>query len=110
MADFVNFDYEFYSEIDQPDQALRREAEERMRALAEGHRDMIGASVAVEELTGSETPHRYQARVVAYIKPDNLVAVEKAEHALPALKAALDALERQVRDLRAEMRDKSRRP
>jgi ribosome-associated translation inhibitor RaiA len=110
MADFVNFDYEFYSEIDQPDEALRREAEERMRALAEGHRDMIGASVAVEELTGSETPYRYEARVVAYIKPDNLVAVEKAEHALPALKAALDAMERRVRKLRAEIRDKSRRP
>jgi hypothetical protein len=31
---------------------------------------MIGASVALEELTGQTTPHRYQVRVVVYVRPN----------------------------------------
>jgi hypothetical protein len=33
----------------------------------------------VEELTGEETPHRYQVRAIVYMRPDNIAVVEKQE-------------------------------
>lgn len=99
-VDIADFEFEFYAQVPDPERSLRAEAEDRLRELAAGHSGMIGASVAVEQLTHGETLHVYQARVVAYAKPDNVVAVEKGETAEKALKGALDAVERQVRDLR----------
>jgi ribosome-associated translation inhibitor RaiA len=99
-VDTADFEFEFYAEVPDPEYALRAEAENRLRELAAGHSDMIGASVALEQPAHGETPYVYQARVVAYIRPDNVVAVEKGETAETALKGALGALDRQVRDLR----------
>jgi ribosome-associated translation inhibitor RaiA len=99
----TDLDFEFYSEdLPTPDleQDLWAEAWERVQALAEGHNDMIGASAAVERVEHAETPHVFQARIVAYIKPDNIVTKEKADNAMAALQQALDALERQVRKMR----------
>lgn len=82
---------------------LRDAAEGRLRKLAQGHTDMIGASVAVEVLGSGQTPHRFQARVVAYIRPSNIAATEKGDSPQAALKGALDALERQVRARRDDL-------
>lgn len=103
-----DFDFEFYSEIPNLDAALITEAESQLRELMVGHTDIIGASVAVEELTGDSTPHRYEARVLVYVRPDNVVAVEKEETAELAVKGALDAAERQIRELRDKLREQSR--
>lgn len=106
----VDFTFEFTSEMDYPDDELRAEAERRLRALTEGHTDIVGASVAIEEVTSDTTPHRYEARVVVYIRPENLVAVEKAPEPMPTLRAALNAVERQVRERRAKLRERWRQP
>lgn len=106
----TDFSFEFLSEIDQPDEPLRVEAEQRLRDLTEDHTDIIGASVAVEELTGSETPHRFQARIVVYMRPSNLVAVEKAENATTALQQTLNTVERQVRERREQLRERWKQP
>ena len=100
----TEFSFEFYSEIPDPDEALRAEAERRLLALTEGHDDLIGASATMEELTGETTPHRYQATVVIFKRPDNVAATEKAETSEGALKGALSAVERQVRELRERLR------
>jgi ribosome-associated translation inhibitor RaiA len=105
-----DFDFEFYSEVPDPGDELRAEALNRLLELAEGHDDIIGASVAVEELTGETTPHRYQVRVVAFVRPDNIAAVEKSETARGALKGALTAVERQVRKYREKLRETWKRP
>jgi len=99
----LDFQFEFQSEIPNSDNELIVEAEGRLRQLASGHSDMIGGSVALEELTGDITPHRYEARVVAYMRPDNVAAVEKRETAIEALKGALNAVERQVRERREKL-------
>ena len=105
-----NFDFEFYTEISQDDAELWEEANERLRSLVNDHTDIIDASVSIEELTGSETPHRFEARVVIYMRPENIVAVDKNSHAMLALQNALDAVERQVREERAKRREQWKRP
>lgn len=101
-----DFEFEFYNEVEHLDDAWRDKAEQTLRDLAEGHNDMIGASVAVKEVAESETTKLYQTRVVAYVKPKNVVGVEKSQHAEPAIRGALEAVERQIRKLR----DKKRKP
>ena len=102
MTDRVNeFDWEFHLGEDvQIDDELKRDARQRLITLAHGHNDLIGAAVAVERPAMRESAHIYEARVVAYIRPDNVVAVHKADSAAVALGAALDAVERQVRESR----------
>ncbi len=103
------FDYRFVNETDQPDAPLRDEARAQLLELAGDHNDIIGASVALEELSSSVTPHRYQARVVAFVRPENIAATEKAEDIEVALSGALDAVARQVREKRARLRDEQRK-
>ena len=101
------FDWEFHvGEGTYVADELREKARKRMLALARGHDDMIGASVAVERPALRETAFVYEARAVAYIRPDHIVAVHVGGSAERALSAALDAVERQVR----ELRDKLRKP
>jgi ribosome-associated translation inhibitor RaiA len=106
----LDFHLEFQSEVEPVDDGWVTEADDQLRALAEGHNDMVGASVGVEELTGAETPHRYQVRVVAYIKPENIVGIEKEDSVEAALKGALKAVERQVRSHRDKVRKQWQQP
>ena len=101
-----DFDFEFYTKVKDPEDTMRMEAVERLMTLAEGHRDMIGASVRVEPIAvGEEPAHLYEARVVAYTKPNHIAAREKDEIPMIALKNALSAAERQVREKREKMRN-----
>lgn len=106
----VDFTFEFLSEIEYPDDEMRTEAERRLRELTEGHSDITGASVAIEEVTSDTTPHLYEARVIIYIRPENLVAVEKGPEPMPALRSALSAVERRVREQRTKLRERWRQP
>ncbi len=113
MVDLMNLPSEFYNETSlsgSTEEALQAEAARRLSALAEGHDDIVDASVSIEELTGGETPYRYQARVVLYTRPNNIVGVEKHEDATGALKQALSAVERQTRDKRAKLREQWKQP
>lgn len=109
----TELDFEFYSE-DLPNPELEddlwAEAWNRVQELARGHDDMIGASVAVERVEHRETAHVYRARLVGYIKPDNIVTVEKADSPMAALQQALDALERQVRQRREKRGEPWKKP
>lgn len=101
-----DFDFEFYNDTELPDQfveKLRAEAVQRLLDLTDNHTDIIGASVALRELTQAETPHLYQARVVVYMRPDFIAATEKEESSETALKGALSAVERQVRQVREKL-------
>jgi hypothetical protein len=108
------FTFEFHTEI--PDlgaafeNELREEAESRLRVLAEGHTDLVGASVALEELALTESSYLYQARVVAYGRPDHVAAAEKQGTPEGALRGALEAVERQVRERRDRLAEHWKRP
>jgi ribosome-associated translation inhibitor RaiA len=112
-VNLIDFVFEFYNEAALPkalENDLWAEAEGRLRRLAEGHTDITGASVSVDELTGGTTPHRFQVRVVAYMRPEHVVAVEKQETVEGTLKGALSAVERQVRELRNKFRERWKQP
>jgi Raf kinase inhibitor-like YbhB/YbcL family protein len=105
------WDYEFYSEIpnlsNEDAQRLRAEAEARLGELTRGNRDMTGASVAIEPVAAgqNQAPFRYRARIVVYIRPDNLSVSEQDDSGEAALFRALDVVERQVREHRAKLRE-----
>lgn len=100
-----DFEFEFHSQVPLVDEDVRAETEDRLRRLADGHRDMIGASVAAEHVA----PYEYRARVVVYMRPENLTAEEKNDSVETALRDAIHSVERQVRTQRERRRDYWRR-
>ena len=99
------FDFAFYNETNSPDTEFYEIAYDQITDIAEGHNDIVGASVSLEELSGEETSHAYQARVVLYVRPNNISATEVKSSALDALQKALDAALKQVRDKREKLRN-----
>lgn len=98
------FAIEFDSRIPNIEDELRPELEKRLLDLAKGHKDIVGASAVVEELARNrETPFVYRARVVVYVRPENIAADEKADTPQAALKGALDGVIRQVRAKREKL-------
>jgi ribosomal subunit interface protein len=108
--DATDFAFEFYSEVPRVSEDLKIETEHRLRKLAHGHSDMVGADVAVEPLAQREQSYLYRARVVVYIRPTNLAASEQGDTVEGALKGALSAVERQVREHRKKLRERWKQP
>jgi Raf kinase inhibitor-like YbhB/YbcL family protein len=111
-----DWEYEFYAELEglstEAQQLLRAETEARLGELTKGNRDMIGASVAVEPVAAgqNQAPIRFRARIVVYIRPENLAVSEQDDSAELALGRALDAIERLVREHRAKRRQPWKQP
>ena len=108
----LDFTIEFNSDLEDKsfDQQLMEQAETRLRDLAKGHEDIIGAAVTMRRPAKTETTFLHEATVVAYVRPENVVGKEKHENAVGALKGALDAVERQVRKKREKLRDRWEQP
>jgi ribosome-associated translation inhibitor RaiA len=104
------FDFEFHTDEEHLRDELSADTEMELWELAEGHTDIIGAAVAIERMTGDTTPHRYRARIVAYMRPSNIAAVEKADTAEGAIQGALQALKRQVRERREKLAERWKQP
>lgn len=101
---------EFHSETDAYGDKLRRRTRDQLLTLRGDHSDLVGAAVTVEEIAKSEVAFRYEFTVVAYMRPDRLVASKKAGNVRQAMKEALAALERQVRERRAKLKEHWKRP
>jgi ribosome-associated translation inhibitor RaiA len=86
------------------EQQLYDEAERRLTDLRGGHNDIVGAAVSLEQVAPQRNPDLYRARVVAYVRPENIAGVAEQDNALLALKNALSAVERQVREKRDRLR------
>jgi ribosome-associated translation inhibitor RaiA len=112
MVNEPDFTIEFNSDLENKsfEGQLLSQAEARLRALAEGHTDLIGAAVTIREPAKAETAPLHEATVVAYVRPENIVGKDKQESAIGALKGALDAVERQVRDKRERLRERWKEP
>ena len=104
----TGFTIEYHTETYELTDSLRAKVEQRLEKLARGHRDMTGASLAVQMVSGTNRHHEYKVRLVLYHKPDNIVAIREADTVSNALLEALDAVERQVRERRERQRERAR--
>jgi ribosome-associated translation inhibitor RaiA len=110
IMDTPDFDYEFYSDIAGPVDELRGMALDRLLRLKGDHDDMVGASVALEELTRATTPHAYRVRIAVYVRPKQAVVSEEAETPEGAMKSALEGVERMIREMRDRLREQWKQP
>ena len=99
------FDFEFFNETDLADPGFYELAYVQITDIAKGHNDVVGASVSMKELSSGETPHVYQARVVLYVRPNNISATAERPSAIDSLKQTLDAAIKQVRKKRQKLKD-----
>jgi len=106
MSDLPEFPFyfEFYNATDLPDSEFYGQAYDQITEIAKGHDDVVGASISLKELSGDETPHAYQARVVLYVRPNNVSATNVMPSPVDSLQNALDAAIKQVRENREKLK------
>ncbi|MCB0061540.1 MAG: HPF/RaiA family ribosome-associated protein [Caldilineaceae bacterium] len=106
------FTFEFQNEVQSLgsdlEDRMRTVAQERLQKLQRGHQDVVGAAVSLEQPAHAASDFIYESRVVVYAKPDNVAAHAKMGDPMGALKDAIDGVERQIRDRREKLRDRSR--
>lgn len=102
---------EFYVDfnIEVPDlgEAFVNEAQARLRSMADGHTDIVGAAVALEKPVKAETSYLHEVRIVLYKRPQYLTVTEQHADPMAALRRALDALEGQVQKSRDKLRERA---
>ncbi len=102
---------EFQTDVTTSELDLYTMIEDRLNRLAKGHTDIIGASATLEQPAANRTtPYIFQASIVVFMRPNYIRATEMREAPELALRGALDAIERQVREERARLRDSQRQP
>lgn len=109
----LDFTLELNSETlsDEEESTLFVEAENRLQELAGDHNDMVGAAINVRQPAKSpETPFIYEVTVVVYTRPEHIAATKKEAEPMLALKEALSAVERQVRQKREKLRARWEQP
>lgn len=89
---------------------LFTEAETRLKELAEGHTDLTGAAINIRRPASGETPSVHKVTVVVYGRPDHIAATQKETTPQLALRAALDAAERQIRERREKLKKRWEQP
>ncbi|MFN2138031.1 MAG: hypothetical protein ACK2UK_18895 [Candidatus Promineifilaceae bacterium] len=108
----LDFTIEMNSESlnDRVESELFIEADERLRQLASGHNDLTGAAINIRRPAKTKTSFLYEITVAVYARPEQIAATAKEGDPKIALKQALSAVERQVRDKRAKLRKSWERP
>jgi ribosome-associated translation inhibitor RaiA len=106
-----DFPIEFHNEVTGEDLDLYAAAENHLRQLAKGHRDITGATVILTQPAhGQQTAYIYEATVTLWMRPENIAARATGEQLLGTLTDALRAAERQVRQHRDKLREQARVP
>jgi len=90
-------------------QHLEQKVRDRYQDWKRGHHDITKAFISLKQLSGKKSVHEYEAKIVLYHSPDNLVAGHRSAAIPEALAGAVQAIERQLRESRATFRDKRRR-
>lgn len=89
---------------------LFTEAETQLKKLATGHKDMTGAAINVRQPAHRETTPVYEVTVVVYGRPEPIAATQKEAEPQLALKGALNAAERQIRERRDKLKKRWEQP
>lgn len=100
----ADFYIDFNIEVPNIQDEFSLEAEQQLRKLVEGHSDIVGAAVSLENIVkGDETAHLYQVRIVLYKRPEDIVVVQKDAQPMVTLRNALEVLEKIVRASREKL-------
>jgi ribosome-associated translation inhibitor RaiA len=103
-----SFPIKFNNEIDkvkESENELYAKAADRLRQLAEGHDDILSGSIDLKEpAKGHGTASAYEVKIMLYMGSDHILATEKGQLLQSTLESALDAVERQVHEQRAQQR------
>lgn len=105
-----DFPVEIRSDTEGFTEKLRGKALGRLTDLKGDHTDIVSAAITIEEIAKGEEAFRYQFKVIAHMRPDPVIASKKADSVEAAMKSALDALERQVRERRDKLKEHWKRP
>jgi len=107
--EFTDFPIEFHVEpelSEQAEDALYEMTEKQLRDLAKGHTDITNGAVHIKQPARNEgSPHIFEVNVTLAVRPNNIAATEKQSDPAAALRSALKAVERQVREQRDRLRD-----
>ena len=98
-----DFYVDYNIEVSEVGDAFKRETEQRLRELASGHSDMIGAAVALEKTADTESYDLYRVRILVYKRPQDLVVTKQDADPMVTLREALDVLEEQIRESREKL-------
>lgn len=98
------FPIEYQTDVPLLTKELQEHIEDRLLDLAADNTDLKGASISVREEAGRSTP-LFQARILVYMRPDDVVGVENHETVDGALRGAVKVVERQVREKRKKLRE-----
>jgi ribosome-associated translation inhibitor RaiA len=108
--DVLDFPIEFQSDVPNLNPAVQAEVERRLLDLKGDHNDMTGAAVAVSKPAQEDVPYVFRVRIVVYTRPNDVVGVKEDDTIEGALKSALSAVERQVREKRKKLGEPWKRP
>ena len=100
----ANFPIEFNNEIDdvkKSENEFYTLAVDRLSELAEGYTDISGGVVNLKQ----PASYIYEVTIVVYMGSEHIAATEKGEQLQSTLDGALDAVERQVHERRAQQRN-----
>jgi ribosome-associated translation inhibitor RaiA len=79
-------------------------AETRLKQLAADQTDLVGAAINIRRPASGETVPLHEVTVVVYGRPHHISATQKEANPPMALDAALNAVERQIRDRREKLK------
>lgn len=88
---------------------LEDKVRDRYTEWKRGHHDITNAYVSLKQLSGKKSVHEYEAKIVLYHRPENIVAGHRSPLIPEAVAGAMQTIERQLRETRAAYRDKRRR-
>lgn len=108
--EIVDFPIEFHSDVPNLSPELEAEAERRLLNLRGDHSDMTGAAISVSNPAQEEVPYVFRVRIVVYTRPNDVVADKEDKTIEGAMKEALTAVERQIREKRKKLGEPWKRP
>jgi ribosome-associated translation inhibitor RaiA len=88
---------------------LESKLKKKINDWERGHRDITGAYVSLKQLSGKPTVHEYEAKIVLYHRPENVVATHRSSSIPDALTGAAQTAERLLRRQRESFRDRRKR-
>jgi ribosome-associated translation inhibitor RaiA len=100
--EFTDFQIDYYNEVNE-DPLLYDEIDRRLRKLARDNTDITGAAANIRQPDQANATE-IEATVVVYSRPTHISATAHARQPQAAVKGALDAIERQLREKREKLR------